>query len=189
MNMPTEQGATLLRLARRAIAEALGEPAAVHEQADWLDEPGATFVTLTRLGELRGCIGTLIAEHPLREDVASNARAAAFRDPRFAPVTQREFTDLNVEVSLLSPLEPLAAESESQLLSLLRPGVDGVLLEHGWQRGTFLPQVWEQLPEPKQFLAHLKHKAGLPADFWSRDIKISRYIVSKWRESESRRVS
>jgi len=186
--MHTDPGPTLLRLARSAIAESLGEPSVAHDPADWLDKPGATFVTLTRLGELRGCIGTLIAERPLREDVTSNARAAAFHDPRFAPVTQREFNELNVEVSLLSPLEPVAFESESHLLSLLRPGVDGVLLEHGWQRGTFLPQVWEQLPEPKQFLTHLKHKAGLPADFWARDIKISRYIVSQWRETETRRV-
>ena len=187
--MHTDPGPTLLRLARSAIAESFGEPSVARDPADWLDKPGATFVTLTHLGELRGCIGTLIAERPLREDVASNARAAAFRDPRFAPVTQREFNELNVGVSLLSPLEPVAFESESHLLSLLRPGVDGVLLEHGWQRGTFLPQVWEQLPEPKQFLTHLKHKAGLPADFWARDIKISRYIVSQWRETDTRRVN
>jgi hypothetical protein len=187
--MPTEPGTTLLRLARGAIAETLGEPAAPHATADWLDAPGATFVTLTHQGELRGCIGTLIAERPLHEDVTSNARAAAFRDPRFAPVTRREFTGLSVEVSLLSPLEPVAFENESQLLALLRPGIDGVLLEHGWQRGTFLPQVWEQLPEPKAFLAHLKRKAGLPADFWAHDIKVSRYSVSKWCETETRRVS
>jgi len=187
--MATDQGTVLLRLARSAIAASFGEPSVAHDPAGWLDNPGATFVTLTRQGELRGCIGTLIAERPLREDVASNARAAAFRDPRFAPVTQREFAELNVEVSLLSPLEPVACESESHLLSLLRPGVDGVLLEHGWQRSTFLPQVWEQLPEPKMFLAHLKRKAGLPADFWAHDLKVSRYIVTKWRESESRRMS
>jgi AmmeMemoRadiSam system protein A len=187
--MAIDQGSTLLRLARNAIAESLGEPTAVGDHAGWLDDPGATFVTLMHRGDLRGCIGTLIAERPLREDVTSNARAAAFRDPRFAPVTQRDFTELNIEVSLLSPLEPILFESESHLLSLLRPGIDGVLLEHGWQRGTFLPQVWEQLPEPKVFLAHLKRKAGLPADFWARDIRVSRYIVTKWREPGSRRMS
>lgn len=184
--MDPDRGATLLALARGAIAEALGDGPAVTGSGTWLGEPGATFVTLTRGGELRGCIGTLIAERPLREDVTGNARAAAFRDPRFAPVTHEEMTELNVEVSLLSPIEPVDNESESGLLALLRPGVDGVLLEYGRQRGTFLPQVWEQLPEPKTFLAHLKRKAGLPADFWAREIKVSRYTVTKWRESEVR---
>ena len=187
--MSTDQGPTLLRLARGAIAEALGESAAAPASATWLDEPGATFITLTQHGELRGCIGTLIAEKPLREDVVSNARAAAFRDPRFTPVTRHDFKTVSVEVSLLSVLEPISFESEAQLLSQLRPGVDGLLIEYGWQRGTFLPQVWEQLPEPGTFLAHLKRKAGLPADFWTHELKVSRYTVTKWREKESRRVN
>lgn len=181
--MDTKHGQTLLRLARSTIAEALGETAITSASAAWLDDPGASFVTLTHRGELRGCIGTLIAERPLREDDTANARAAAFHDPRFAPVTIREFGDVAIEVSLLSPLEPVFFESEKHLLALLRPGVDGVLLEHGWQRGTFLPQVWEQLPEPKAFLAHLKQKAGMPADFWAANIRVSRYTVTKWRES------
>jgi hypothetical protein len=184
MAMDAERGATLLALARGAIAEALGDTPTAAGSGVWLGEPGATFVTLTRHGELRGCIGTLIAERPLREDVTSNARAAAFRDPRFAPVTREEMTELGVEVSLLSSIEPIESENESGLLALLRPGVDGVLLEYGRQRGTFLPQVWEQLPEPKAFLSHLKRKAGLPADFWTHDIKVSRYTVSKWREGK-----
>jgi len=187
--METERGPVLLRLARHSIAESLGEPASAPEAGAWLDEPGATFVTLTRQGELRGCIGTLIAERPLREDLASNARAAAFRDPRFPPVTRKEFLGISVEVSLLSTLEPVDFESESHLLSLLRPGIDGVILEHGWHRSTFLPQVWEELPEPMAFLGYLKQKAGLPADFWTREIKVSRYTVSKWREPERRRVN
>jgi hypothetical protein len=181
--MSTERGPTLLALARSAIAEALGVAAPAFDDAAWLDEPGATFVTLMQRGELRGCIGSLAAERPLREDLASNARAAAFRDPRFAPLTREEFAGIAVEVSLLSPLQPVEFENEAQLLALLRPGVDGVVIEHRWQRGTFLPQVWEQLPEPKDFLAHLKRKAGLPADFWTREIKVSRYSVSKWREN------
>lgn len=187
--MDADRGPTLLALARGAIAESLGEVTAAVGSGAWLGKPGATFVTLTQRGELRGCIGTLIAERPLHEDVTSNARAAAFSDPRFAPVTRHELTDLSVEVSLLSPIEPVEYESESRLLALLRPGIDGVLLEYGRQRGTFLPQVWEQLPEPKAFLAHLKRKAGLPSDFWTRDIKVSRYTVTKWRESELRQVS
>jgi len=182
--MSTDRGATLLALARGAIAEAFGESAPVYEAAAWLDEPGATFVTLTRHGELRGCIGSLTAERPLREDVASNARAAAFHDPRFAPLAPREYSGIEVEVSLLSPLQPLTFQSEAELLAQLRPGVDGLVFEHGRRRGTFLPQVWEQLPEPHDFLAHLKRKAGLPADFWTHDIKVSRYSVNKWRESE-----
>jgi AmmeMemoRadiSam system protein A len=182
--MDADRGTTLLALARGAIAEALGDAPAATGSGAWLGEPGATFVTLTRGGELRGCIGTLIAERPLREDVTGNARAAAFRDPRFAPVTRTEMIELHVEVSLLSPVEPIEYESETRLLALLRPGIDGVLLEYGHRRGTFLPQVWEQLPEPRSFLAHLKRKAGLPTDFWVRDIKVSRYTVTKWRESE-----
>ncbi len=183
--MNTERGETLLRLARRTIAEALGAPAAGHEPAAWLDEHGASFVTLTRCGELRGCIGTLIAERPLREDIAKNAHAAAFRDPRFLPVTHREFDGITVEVSLLSQLESVSFEGEAHLLSLLHPGQDGLLLEYGRQRGTFLPQVWEQLPEPVEFLSRLKQKAGLPADFWAHDIKVSRYTVTKWREAQA----
>lgn len=187
--MSTNQGNVLLRLARCAIGVTFGEPVAPRESGAWLDEPGATFVTLTRGGELRGCIGSLMAERPLRQDVADNARAAAFRDPRFPSLTRQEFSSIAVEVSLLSELEPMAFESESDLLTQLRPGIDGVLLEHGWQRGTFLPQVWEQLPEPKAFLAHLRRKAGLSPDFWAPDLKVSRYTVSKWCESEPRRVN
>jgi AmmeMemoRadiSam system protein A len=183
--MLIERGPILLQLARCAIADALGEPAAEIEHADWLREPGATFVTLTRQGELRGCIGSLVAERPLREDVTSNARAAAFRDPRFTPLTRTGYREIEVEVSLLSALTPIEFESEEHLLTQLRPRVDGLLLEHGWQRGTFLPQVWEQLPEPQAFLAHLKRKAGLPADVRTSEIRVSRYTVTKWRESEN----
>lgn len=186
--MSTDQGAILLTLARGAIGTTLGETAPAVETADWLDDPGATFVTLTRRGELRGCIGSLIAERPLREDVESNARAAAFRDPRFAPLTRHEYTETRVEISLLSPLQPIASTSEAQLLELLRPGIDGVVLEYGSRRGTFLPQVWEQLPEPRRFLAQLKQKAGLPTGFWDESLVISRYTVTKWREPETRRT-
>jgi AmmeMemoRadiSam system protein A len=182
--MVTERGPILLKLARGAIADALGEPEAEVEHADWLREPGATFVTLTRHSELRGCIGSLVAERPLREDVTGNARAAAFRDPRFAPLTRTDYREIAVEVSLLSAMTPIEFESEEHLLTQLRPGVDGLVLEHGWQRGTFLPQVWDQLPEPRAFLGHLNHTAGLAADFWAGDIRISRYTVTKWCEGK-----
>ena len=182
--MEPDRGPTLLAIARVAIARQLGEKAPPFETASWLQEPGATFVTLQLHGELRGCVGSLVARKAIREDVETNARAAAFHDPRFAPLTRREYPGIEIEVSLLSPLEKLAFESQKHLLTLLRPGVDGVVLEYGWQRGTFLPQVWEQLPDPKTFLTHLKQKAGLPADFWGDGIQISRYTVAKWREHE-----
>jgi len=188
--MSAERGATLLAIARGAIAASLGEagPNEGHA-AGWLEQPGASFVTLLQSGELRGCVGSLCAERPLRADVERNARAAAFRDPRFAPLSRREYPEIEVEVSLLSPLEPIAFASESHALALLRPGVDGVLLEYAGQRGTFLPQVWEQLPEPDAFLAHLKRKAGLPVGFWAAELKLSRYTVRKWRESDAQRVT
>jgi len=182
--MFTDQGQTLLAIARSAIAKQLGAPSPVFIETDWLNEPGATFITLTRAGALRGCIGSLEAQRPLRADVENNARAAAFSDPRFPPVSTREFHEVEIEVSLLSSMQPVAVESESHALTLLRPGVDGVLLEYRQRRGTFLPQVWDQLPEPRAFLAHLKQKAGLPADFWAEEIQLSRYTVTKWRESE-----
>lgn len=182
--MEPDRGPTLLAIARGAIAWQLGEKAPPYEPAPWLEEPGATFVTLQSHGELRGCVGSLSPKKPLREDVESNARAAAFHDPRFAPLSRREYPSIEIEVSLLSPLEKLAFESEHQLLRMMRPGIDGLVLEYGWHRGTFLPQVWEQLPDPKIFLAHLKQKAGLPADFWGDGIQVSRYTVAKWREHE-----
>ncbi|ODU44413.1 MAG: AMMECR1 domain-containing protein [Thiobacillus sp. SCN 63-374] len=177
-----EKGATLLKLARAEIASKLGQPGAASAQSDWLAEPGATFVTLTRHGELRGCIGTLEAHRPLGVDVRENAVAAAFRDPRFMPLSRTEFDEIRVEVSLLSPTEPLAVDDEAAALAALRPHVDGVVFEYGHYRSTFLPQVWEQLPEPAEFLAHLKRKAGLPVDFWAEQVKLSRYTVSKWKE-------
>lgn len=182
--MSTDRGQTLLTIARGAIATQLGLTSLPFEETEWLNEPGATFITLKHAGTLRGCIGSLEAHRPLRIDVENNAQAAAFGDPRFHPVTKQEYLEIEVEVSLLSPMQPFMAASEAQALQLLRPGIDGVLLEYGQRRGTFLPQVWEQLPEPRAFLAHLKQKAGLAADFWADEIKLSRYSVTKWRESE-----
>lgn len=178
----TEKGKTLLALARSPIAERLGLPSLPVPQAEWLQEHGATFVTLTQQGDLRGCIGSLQAHRPLHEDVRHNAIAAAFRDPRFAPLTLEEFSITTVEVSLLSAPQAMSFSSEQDALAQLRPEVDGVIIEFRHLRGTFLPQVWEQLPEPRRFMAHLKNKAGLPVDFWSEDIKLSRYTVQKWRE-------
>ncbi len=177
-----DRGETLLKLARSGIAAQLGRQASVLTPPGWLDEPGASFVTLTRQGELRGCIGTLEAHRPLGIDVRENAVAAAFRDPRFAPLSGAEFDAIRVEVSLLSPGEAIPVASEAEALAALRPGVDGVVFEYAHYRSTFLPQVWEQLPEPAEFLAHLKRKAGLSMDFWAEQVRLSRYTVSKWKE-------
>jgi AmmeMemoRadiSam system protein A len=209
-----DRGRVLLALARRAVAESLGLPPAPPEPRDsgtpdngpaergvpgegaaesgapaapppWLNEPGATFVTLVCAGRLRGCVGSIRARRPLGEDVCANARSAAFADPRFPPLTAPEWPETRVEVSLLTPSEPLpAAPTEAAAAALLRPGVDGVVLEYRDQGATFLPQVWEQLGEPRQFLARLKHKAGLPRTFWSPDIRLLRYTVEKWAERE-----
>jgi AmmeMemoRadiSam system protein A len=183
MNEQT-RGKVLIGIARGAIAEALGEARAPVPQEDWLNEWGATFVTLTQCGELRGCIGSLQAHRPLGEDVHHNALAAAFRDPRFMPLARRELEVTECEISLLSPAEAMVFCGEEDALCQLRPGVDGVILECGRYRSTFLPQVWEQLPQPHQFMAHLKRKAGLPEGYWAEDMRLSRYTVCKWRESD-----
>lgn len=184
MRATEHKGAVLLPLARAAIAAELGRPLAADDSAPWLRESGACFVTLTQRGALRGCIGTLEAHRPLREDVRANAVAAALRDPRFAPLSVRELESTEVEVSLLSPMQALDFASEAEALALLRPGVDGVVFAYGGRRSTFLPQVWEQLPAVDDFVAQLKRKAGLPADFWHREVRLQRYTVSKWKESE-----
>ncbi|MGO9444172.1 MAG: AmmeMemoRadiSam system protein A [Thiobacillaceae bacterium] len=187
--MPVElseaiDGHILLALARTEIAEFLGIEAKIKPRRDagWLRTPGACFVTLTKHGELRGCIGTLEAHRPLIEDVRGNAHAAAFRDPRFDPLRQEEFAEISVGISLLSPPEPLHVETEGEAAAILRPHTDGVVLEYGWRRATFLPQVWQQLPSPRQFLQQLKLKAGLAADFWAEDLRVFRYAVQKWEE-------
>lgn len=177
-------GAALLRLARGAIAERFGLGAAAAPSHDTLGTPGATFVTLTRQGELRGCIGSLEAHRRLDVDVRENAVAAAFRDPRFTPLAIEEFVAVRVEVSLLTPALEMAFADEADLLTQLRPGVDGIVFRYGRHRSTFLPQVWESLPDPGTFMAQLKRKAGLPPNFWAEEVSVSRYEVSKWKESE-----
>ncbi len=181
----TDKGQTLLHLARAAIAKELGFISHDLPRSAWLEEPGATFVTLTLHGQLRGCIGSLEAHRPLIEDVKHNAIAAAFKDPRFQPLSKEEFAEVVIEVSQLSPPKPIQFSSEQNALEQLIPGIDGVIIELGRYRATFLPQVWAQLPQPQVFIAHLKNKAGLPQDYWSDDIRLSRYSVQKWREGES----
>ncbi len=183
-------GPALLVRARNAIAAELKQPARAEPAHPSLALPGATFVTLTQDGALRGCIGSLEARRPLDQDVRANAVAAAFRDPRFAPLTLAELPRTRIEVSLLTPPRPIAFSSEADALKQLRPNVDGIIFSAGRSgragQATFLPQVWEQLPEPRQFLARLKQKAGLPADWWSPDVQLQRYEVRKWKEAGSR---
>lgn len=140
-----------------------------------LREPGACFVTLHRFGELRGCIGTLEPHRPLLEDAAENAFAAAFRDPRFPPLVDSEWEGLDLEVSVLTPAEPLEVASEEELLAALRPGTDGLILQEYPHRATFLPAVWLSLPDRRQFLDHLWLKAGLNPGYWSDTIRFARY--------------
>lgn len=180
--MHTEKGEILLPIARAAIAQALNLPHAADTSAPWLAGHGACFVTLTESGELRGCIGSLQAHRPLLDDVRDNAVAAALRDPRFAPLRAEELDITTVEVSLLSATQPMAVRDEADALAQLRPHVDGVVFEFGRYRSTFLPQVWESLARPRDFLAQLRRKAGLPEDFWADGVKLSRYSVARWSE-------
>ena len=203
---PADAGLVLLPLARAAIARHLGPDEPTAPDAPWLDAPGACFVTLTSGrtpgGALRGCIGSLEARRPLREDVEANAVAAACRDPRFPPLGRAELDDVVNAVkaktdSLADADRPtvmhgdsvytttLPAVDEPELLARLRPGVDGVILSAPGHRATFLPQVWDQLPDPAEFLSHLRRKAGLPAGYRGRDVVIEIYTVTAWLEPES----
>ncbi len=167
-----EQGRHLLRLARETIGQHLGvsaqqSPAGLNDPA--LQQPCATFVTLKIAGNLRGCIGNLEPSGSLLESVRRNALSAAFHDHRFRPLTAEELGQVQLEISLLSTAEPLEYRDGAELVEKLRAGIDGVILQLGKARATFLPQVWEQLPEPAHFLNHLCQKAGLVASAWQHD--------------------
>jgi len=183
MTIPHDTDRLITGIARNAIAAHLGlaDKQAIPEET-YLTEPRACFVTLHKQGALRGCIGSLLAHRPLGEDIAANALAAALHDPRFPPLTADEFSGIDIEVSVLSVPGQIFPRDEAELISMLRSGVDGVILEYGAHRSTFLPQVWEQLPDPVHFLAHLKQKAGLAADFWSPGMRVSRYTVHAYHE-------
>lgn len=170
----------LVSIARAAIARGTPPVLPMQWSHDWLRAPGASFVTLRMDGQLRGCIGSVEARRALGDDVAHNAHGAAFRDLRFPPLAPGEMPRLGVEVSVLSPREPLAAASETEALERMRPGVDGVYLEYHGLSATFLPQVWEGLPDPREFLGELRRKAGLPASFWDPELRLSRYTVEKY---------
>ncbi|MDO9052362.1 MAG: AmmeMemoRadiSam system protein A [Gallionella sp.] len=181
--MHTDRGAILLPIARAAISNALQRPMTADESAPWLAEQAACFVTLSQHGQLRGCIGSLEAHRSLLADVKSNAVSAALHDPRFMPLSADELGITDIEISLLTPCQTMQFSDEADALSQLRPGVDGIVFAYGHHRSTFLPQVWEQLPDSHQFMAHLKRKAGLPADFWDQGVALSRYSVRKYKEN------
>lgn len=176
---PLDRGRVLVAIAREAIEHA--DDAIYGLEVDWLRRPAATFVTLRLAGELRGCIGTLEPHRALGMDVALNARAAAYRDPRFGPVTVTEIPRLQLEVSLLSPQTRFEFTSEADALSKLRPGIDGLCFIFREMRSTFLPQVWESLPDPREFLCELKRKAGLPSSFWHEEVRLTRYTVERFK--------
>jgi len=181
MDERERRGRVLLAIAREAIERAPVALARGEWTQEWLRRTAASFVTLREGGELRGCIGTVDAHRPLGDDVTHNAYAAAYRDSRFAPVTPGVLERLEVEVSVLSARAPIEAASEEALAAELRPGIDGVVLEYEGLRSTFLPQVWESLPDPLDFLAQLRLKANLPARFWHPRLRVSRYTVEKFR--------
>ncbi|HJV26607.1 MAG TPA: AmmeMemoRadiSam system protein A [Aromatoleum sp.] len=179
-----ELGPILLTRARQGILhEVAGHPAPQDDER--LADRAATFVTLTRNGDLRGCIGSVRAQRSLADDVLDNAIGAATRDPRFPRVESRELDTLRVEVSLLSEPRFLEFAHEDELAALLRPHTDGLLLFAGCRSATFLPQVWEQLPDPQMFLAALKQKAGLAPDRPANNLMAATYTVRKWKEPPS----
>lgn len=187
MSLTPQERQRLIALARDAITRSVQRrelaPLDLNALSENVRRNGASFVTLTKHGELRGCIGSLEARRPLVEDVRENAISAAFHDPRFSPVRPGELDDLRVEISVLSAPQPLSYDGPDDLIAKLRPGVDGVVIESGWNRATFLPQVWEKIPDPHQFMEHLCRKAYLPADAYQRPgLDVYTYQVEKFQE-------
>ncbi|MBN2085952.1 MAG: AmmeMemoRadiSam system protein A [Anaerolineales bacterium] len=177
----------LLAIARDSIAVQLNDK--IEPRLDLeslppeLQVPGASFVTLTRDGNLRGCIGSLEARQPLAADVHEHAGDAAFRDFRFPPLTQSELDDLHIEISVLSAPVPLPYSHPEALPALLHPGQDGIILARGMRRATFLPQVWDQIPDPYSFLDMLCEKMGFDYDLWRREkLEVSIYHVESFEE-------
>jgi hypothetical protein len=176
-------GARLLKIARGTIAEAFGAPKVTRPAGEpWLEERRAVFVTLKIEEELRGCVGQVAARFTLFEAVREAATSAAFRDPRFLPLREAELDVIRLEISMLTPLEPLEVRDEAHLLEQLRPGIDGVVLSHQFRSGLFIPEVWKQVPDKREFLSHLKRKAGLP-QAWLPGTRVERFTAQHWEES------
>jgi AmmeMemoRadiSam system protein A len=182
VSLSREQGAALAAWARASLGQALGGELALRPHGHFCDENGASFVTLRWAdgGELQGCIGTLEAHRPLADDVAHNALAAGLQDPRGAALSLSDVRELDVELSVLSPLEPMGVMTEDEALRAIRPGVDGIVLHMAGRRATFLPSMWPALPTAEVFLRALKEKAGLPADAWAPGTRLDRYVVEKF---------
>ena len=191
LNLTPEQGQLLVKLARQTLAERFAKKISQHD-IDALDAglndscfqaTCGTFVTLTLDKQLRGCIGSLTSDEPIRIGVSRNAINAAFHDPRFSPLNAADFEKVEIEVSILSEPQPLNYSDSADLIKKLRPGVDGVILRKDHASATFLPQVWEQLPQAHDFLSHLCIKAGISADAWQRfKLDISTYQVQQFHE-------
>lgn len=181
-DMLRRHGGTLLRLAADSIDHGLREGRAlevtVKSYAAELGGPGASFITLKNDGDLRGCIGSAMAHRALVLDVAANAFAAAFHDSRFAPLETNERRNLSISLSLLSAPTNMSFAGEAELLSLLRPGIDGLIISDGVHSALFLPAVWESLSDPRTFLEQLKHKAGLSRDHWSDSFTARRFTAA-----------
>lgn len=179
-----KQKSQLKDVAKQSIEHGLntGKPLAVNinEYDEGLRKICATFVTLNIGSQLRGCIGTLKAIRPLIEDVSHNAYAAAFQDNRFNPLSAQELGVIKIHISILNEPEDIYFSSESGLIDSIRPGIDGLILKEGYKRATFLPSVWQSLPDKHDFLNHLKSKAGLDKNYWSKTIEIQRYTVEEF---------
>jgi AmmeMemoRadiSam system protein A len=179
--MPHAHGSELVKFARERVRQELGGSVAVRPEGDWTGEKAATFVTWRwRDGDLQGCIGSLIARRPIVEDVAYNSVAAALHDPRTTPLhSQSQVDQLDVELSILSPLEPIRFDGEEDALAKIRPGVDGIVFIYDGRSSTFLPVMWERIPDVRDFMSQLKMKAGLPPRFWAEGVQLERYTAEK----------
>lgn len=183
-HLPADAGRILLLIARQSIARALGKssPPATTVPAPWLQSLAATFVTLRQGDRVRGRTGSLKPRRSLHDDVIENAIRAALHDPCFSPLKLAELDDTSIEVAVLSDFEAVAVEDERAALAQLRPGIDGAVFRYGYHHSNFLPEMWRQYPDPREFLAHLKYKAGVPPDFWDARVELQRYNISHWQE-------
>ncbi len=183
-----KHGDILIKIARDTISKELGleKNDKIEQEAERdevLNQKSGVFVTLYKGGELRGCIGSIAPEKSIVEGVKENAINAAFKDPRFPPLSKDELKDIKIEVSVLSPPRPLEYNSSEDLIKKIRPYKDGVIIQKGWARATFLPQVWEKLPDPEEFLTHLCLKAGLSGDLWLKEpLEVYTYEVIAFEE-------
>lgn len=182
--LDSQQKSQLLDIARNSIDHGLktGKPVEINLDSydAALQQKRATFVTLHKQHKLRGCIGVLEPIRPLALDVSNNAFSAAFSDHRFPPVTADEITQLHIHISILSTPTPVHFTSEHDLVEQLRPGIDGLIMQEGHHRGTFLPSVWDTVKEKDEFIKHLKNKSGLPENYWSDSITVQRYTVEEF---------